>query len=141
MFDLRRIVRYVFGVLLVVLTLAASACGSSRAGGSSEEISVGGQDDGAQVDLQKGQVLVITLESNPSTGYSWARQGAEDRILTQVGEAEFQAKSNLVGASGAEVLRFRAAGAGQTTLELAYRRPWEQGVAPEKTFTLQIVVK
>jgi inhibitor of cysteine peptidase len=132
---------YAVAVLLVVLTLAASACGSSRAGGSAGEISLGDQDDGAQVDLQKGQVLVITLESNPSTGYSWATQGVEGRILAQVGEAEFQAKSSLVGASGAEVLRFKAAGTGQTTLELAYRRPWEQGVAPEKRFTLQVVVK
>ncbi len=53
----------------------------------------------------------------------------------------FAAQSNLPGASAMEVLRFEAAGAGQTTLKLVYHRPWEKDVEPLQTFSIEVVVK
>jgi hypothetical protein len=54
------------------------------------EIRLGMQDEGGQVELKEGQVLVIRLESNPSTGYMWEVEEADERILRQTGKIEFE---------------------------------------------------
>jgi len=47
----------------------------------------------------------------------------------------------IVVRRSALTLRFEAASAGRTELELAYRRPWEKNVPPIETFKLTVVVK
>jgi inhibitor of cysteine peptidase len=105
-----------------------------------KEINVAAKDNGGRVDLALGQVLVVTLASNPTTGYSWQVVDAEGSILRQMGEAEFVPQSDLMGAPGVETLRFEPTGAGQTTLQLVYHRPWEKDVEPLETFSLQVTV-
>ena len=110
-----------------------------------EEINVDEDDGGGQVELEQGQILVVTLESNPTTGYGWEVVETQESILEQMGEAEFKPSQTgeppLVGAGGWEIFRFEAISAGQMTLQLVYRRPWEEGVEPVKTFSLQVVVR
>ncbi len=109
-----------------------------------EEINVDEYDDGGQVELEQGQVLVVTLKSNPTTGYRWEVVETQESILEQMGEAQFKPSQTgeppLVGAGGWEIFRFKTISAGQMTLQLVYHRPWEEGVEPLKTFTLQVVV-
>ena len=97
-----------------------------------------------RVSLELGQMLTVTLDSNPSTGYRWEWVENQGSILEQIGEAEFKPSETgeppLVGAGGWEIFRFTAVSAGQMTLRLVYRRPWEEGVEPLKTFSLQVVV-
>jgi predicted secreted protein len=110
-----------------------------------EPAEVNEDDDGGRVKLQLGQILVVTLESNPTTGYRWEQAENAESVLRQIGEAEFKPSETgdppLVGAGGWEILRFRASSAGQMTLQLVYHRPWEEGVEPLKTFSLQIIVR
>ncbi len=55
-----------------------------------ESVEVDEDDDGGQVELELGQILVVTLESNPSTGYRWEQAENQESILEQLGEAEFK---------------------------------------------------
>ncbi len=109
-----------------------------------EEVNVDEEDDGSQVELEQGQILVVTLESNPTTGYRWEVVETQESILEQMGEAEFKPSDTggppLVGAGGWEIFRFKAISAGQMTLQLVYHRPWEEGVEPVKTFSIQVLV-
>jgi len=109
-----------------------------------KEVNVDEKDDGNQVKLEQGQILVVTLESNPTTGYSWEVVEIQESILEQMGEAEFKSSQTgeppLVGVGGWEIFRFKAISAGQTTLQLVYHRPWEEDVEPLKTFSIQVVV-
>ena len=141
-----------FAALLVVLVLV-TGCGFSGSGDADaaerdrgpQEVSLDAAADGSQVELAAGQVLVITLASNPTTGYGWEVVDLDTAVLQQVGEAEFQSSDSgdapLVGAGGVEVFRFEAAGSGQTDLTLVYHRPWEKGVDPLETFAVQITVR
>ncbi len=108
-----------------------------------ESVEVNESDDGGQVELALGEILVVTLESNPTAGYRWEQVDDPESILDQLGEAQFKPSEAgdppLVGAGGWEIFRFKAMSAGQMTLQLVYRRPWE-GVDPIKTFSLQVVV-
>lgn len=104
------------------------------------EVRLTANDSGRCVDLSEGQVLVIVLEANPSAGYTWEVAEANEKILCQMGEIEFEPESDLLGAPGKQVLRFEAVGAGQTALKLIYHRPWEKGVEPAGTYSIQVVV-
>jgi predicted secreted protein len=109
-----------------------------------EEVNVDEKDADSQVELEQGQILVVTLESNPTTGYSWEVVETQESVLEQIGEAEFKPSQTgeppLVGAGGWEIFRFKAISAGQTSLKLVYHRPWEEGVEPLKTFSIQVAV-
>jgi predicted secreted protein len=111
----------------------------------SPPVNVNEDDDGGQVELEPGQILIVTLESNPTTGYRWEQVKDQESILEQIGEAEFKPSETgeppLIGAGGWEILRFKAVSAGQMTLELVYHRSWEEGVDPLETFSIQVLVR
>jgi inhibitor of cysteine peptidase len=159
--DTRRERLYILALFLTLLTaaLALYASGVSSSPPSEPppptEIRLGGEDQGRRVQIQEGDVLVISLEANPSTGYTWAEGrgplAAQDQgILVQTAE-EFQAREArrsrgtgdddglpLLGAPETQVLRFQAAQAGPTTLRLVYRRPWEEDTPPLREFSLEV---
>ncbi len=109
-----------------------------------ETVEINEGNDGGKVELELGEILVVTLESNPSTGYRWEQPKNSKSILVQLGQAEFRPSETgeppMVGAGGWEIFRFKAVSAGQMTLELVYHRSWEEGVEPLKTFSIQVVV-
>lgn len=124
----------VIAVLLAVLVLVANCRPSG-------EIKLNAGNNGSQIEIEQGQILVITLEANPTTGYMWEMIESEEQILQQVGEIEFQPDSKLIGAPGIQTLRLEAVNVGQITLNLVYHRPWEENVDPLETFSVQVVVR
>ncbi len=108
------------------------------------EVHVDQSDTNSQVEIEKGQILVVTLESNPTTGYQWELVENQGTILEQMGEAEFKPSETgeppLVGAGGWEIFHFNAISPGQMTLQLIYHRPWEEGVEPINTFSIEVIV-
>lgn len=122
-------------VLAVVVMAGLSGCSAET------PLVLGGEDDGREITLQKGQTLSIKLAANPTTGYSWEFVESEGAILQQVGEPEFEADSDLLGAPGTQTLRFETVETGQMELRLVYQRPWKTDVEPLKTFTVQVTVQ
>jgi inhibitor of cysteine peptidase len=98
--------------------------------------------NGTAVSLRAGQTLIVTLKSNPTTGYEWQVDHVDESVV-QPTKQEFQPASdpNRLGAPGQTVHEFQAVGAGTTDLRLVYVRPWEKGVEPEDTFQVSITVK
>ena len=99
-----------------------------------------GGDAGKTIVLKLGDTLAATLEGNPTTGYIWVMDPAENSILKQVGEPEAVPETELLGASAMITLKFEAIKAGQTGLKLVYRQPWDKDTAPQKTFEAFVVV-
>ncbi len=99
--------------------------------------------NGWQIELTKGQTFNVTLEANPSTGYSWEVVEINNNILRQIGEPGYQPIYNFtgVGAPEMQIFRFEAIGTGRTTLGLVYRRPWEKDIAPLNNFSVELVVR
>ncbi len=121
-------------VMLGVVLFLAFSC--ARSGGRTLQAS----DDGEQVELEKGQTLSVSLEGNPTTGYTWEPVELDEDVLCQVGEPAFTPESKDLGAPGTQVLRFQAAGEGRTTLRLVYHRSWEEA-EPERTFSVEVIVR
>jgi len=128
--------------LLAVMMYSLSGAASTTVGAGSDtpqELQVSEQDNGAAVSLN-GEVLVLNLESNPSTGYGWQVQGLDTSILQQLEATEWRPHiQGKLGGWGTEVLRFAAVARGQTTLHLVYARPWETS-APTKSFSVEVQV-
>jgi inhibitor of cysteine peptidase len=124
-------------IFLAGLLLILAACNSARGG----PVMLTEENDGQSVRISTGQQLVISLDGNPTTGYTWDVDTTNEDVLKQIGEPEFKASSGALGAGGVMTLAFEALSQGNTTLKLVYHRPWEQGVAPEKTFEVNVEVK
>nr|WP_239482073.1 protease inhibitor I42 family protein [Pseudomonas insulae] len=93
--------------------------------------------------LQSGQTLVLSLPSNPTTGFRWTVTDAAPQVLRSLGPEVYSnpEDAGMVGGAGVSTWRFLANIPGEGHLVLAYQRPWETDVAPEKRFDCQISVK
>ena len=123
--------------ILVLMTGMLTACTSDKA----DTVTVTEQDAGKTIELKTGDILLISLEGNITTGYSWIPAPQTPVVLEQVGDVAVTPESDAVGAPGTLVQTFKATATGQTTLHLDYKRSWEENIAPEKTFEVTIVVK
>ncbi len=97
-------------------------------------------------------LLVVTLCSDPTTGFEWKlTEVAYEAMWTPFGskfespdwtpighEFESSEDTGVVGAAGKEVWTFPA-GTGNITME--YSRPWEGGEKAERTFFLTVAHK
>jgi len=74
--------------------------------------------------------LTLTLDENPTTGYSWAYTMAPEGILALDHDAfvSSQTSANVVGAGGQHTWTFKVLAKGCVRLTFQYYRPWE---APE----------
>ena len=79
-----------------------------------------------------------------STGSRWELTRLAGASVVQVGLPDYQPETAggvpRVGAPGHTTFRFRALQPGTSSIELAYRRPFETGVAAAKTVRFEIAV-
>jgi inhibitor of cysteine peptidase len=94
-------------------------------------------DDGDDISVKEGDEFIVALPANPSTGYSWTAGKNPDVTLVSSHDVE---RGGQPGAGGTQELTFRADHTGDSTLELAYARPFEPGVPPAKTAEFAVTV-
>ena len=99
-------------------------------------------DNNTTINATTGRFLVITFEtSNPgSTGYWWEVAELDEQVLRQVGDVvfvpDYVPEPGFVGGPpGKQIATFEVVGAGNATINMAYRSP---GGTVEDTFTLDV---
>jgi inhibitor of cysteine peptidase len=97
--------------------------------------------NGKTIVIARDAPLVIALESNPSTGYSWRLSNNDGAIVKFIDQSTFPPMVAMPGAAGHQMFKFKAIAAGSDSIELEYLRPWEKGVAPAKKFRIEVTVK
>ncbi|MBY6186637.1 protease inhibitor I42 family protein [Marinobacter hydrocarbonoclasticus] len=124
-------------VLAVVLFSLLSACQPGQ------PIRLDEAQNGETVLLQTGQSLIVSLKSNPSTGFGWYQAEASGPVLVMEGEPVFVAGegAELAGAPGRQELTFVAGRPGAVTLKLVYGRAWATDAPAEKHYQLQVRVE
>jgi inhibitor of cysteine peptidase len=127
--------RIIFLVALVIGIFPTAGC-------SSKQILLTSADNGKKTNVNVGEKILINLEGNPSTGFTWEVKDLDASMLQQVGEPVFRSGNpGLVGAAGTLTLTFIPLKAGTTTLTLVYHRPWETKVPPQSSFVSVITIK
>lgn len=98
--------------------------------------------DGQTVYATVGKTFDVTLKSNPTTGYQWQVSQIDEKLLEQVGTAQYtpHANTGIMGAGGEETFTFKALKPGETTLQLVYARPWEKDTTPGDTYAITVVI-
>jgi inhibitor of cysteine peptidase len=135
--------------IVALLPLAAlAACGSfptwdNPFAASPVAVRLDERNTNAPVTVSRNQTLVVTLEANVTTGYRWEAVTGYAPVLTRLPTPDYAARPGAtpsVGAPGDMTFRFRAENVGTTTLEFAYRRPFEPDIAPAKTIHYDVTV-
>jgi inhibitor of cysteine peptidase len=127
-------------VATLALAVLAAACGNDTAADGGD-LQLGALSEGSAFEVGVGDKIVVQLEGNPSTGYSWSVTELEAAVLRQVGDFEFLTESEAIGGGGMLQLTFEAVAAGETVLRLGYLRPWETDVAPVEEWSVTVSVR
>ena len=107
--------RRLLPALLVSVLLAG--CGSDG------PISLGPDNKGTSVTIEIGEVVEVSLPSNPSTGYAWHLREELNEEIVQVQSSDYvpdEESEGLAGGGGTEVWRFLGTGPGETAVAMAY---------------------
>ncbi len=119
------------------MSARASVCGI----GLAVYRAVTNADAGTTITIQPGEMVIVTLPGNPTTGYRWEPVGAvTDSILQAVPGTDYQPAGTAIGGSGTFLFRYKAVGTGTAVLKFAYRRSWEN-VPAQNSFTVTIIVQ
>ncbi|MEX6504167.1 protease inhibitor I42 family protein [Pseudomonas zhanjiangensis] len=124
-------------LLLPLGLILLSAC-AHRPGSLSVQ-----EQSGCPLQMHSGQQLILTLPSNPTTGFRWLIRDDAAQVLASLGPEVYSnpEDAGLVGSAGQSTWRFQARQAGEGHLRLTYQRPWETGVAPAKSFECAVRVE
>ena len=106
-------------------------------------IEVSAKDQDQIVRAAVGNLIRITLESNPSTGYNWELRDFEFGVAV-FNTSDLVARDNggnvLFGAPGDTVITLQAVKPGTQDIKLVYRRQWEPPDQVAETFTFKLEV-
>ncbi len=73
------------------------------------------------------QTVTLTLDSNPTTGFSWQVEQSEELFRVESVYTEDRTGEPVTGSGGTETITLTPLKAGKTEVTLTYARPWESG--------------
>ena len=128
-------------ICTVAILSLMMACASAH---SRKMIQVDEGFDGREVVLHSSEMLEVRLSENASTGYRWAMPlelNANWATTLREVEDTFESTGPTPGKPGTRVLHFEAIQPGKAELVLEYRRSWEEGAKPARSFRLRVRVE
>ena len=72
----------------------------------------------------------VILAANPTTGYTWAVEIADDTVVSVTDDGIAQGDTELVGAGGYQRFELVGKAQGYTTVTFVYARSWETEEEP-----------
>ena len=90
-----------------------------------------------EVVAKPGDRVELSLPENPTTGYRWELKATGDPVCHPE-DSSFQAPEGGVGRGGVRTWRFAVVAVGTAAIELEYRRSFEAGAPPAKTFSVRV---
>ena len=133
------------GVMISSIALGRPGRGSpvKSSGGRAINLKIG--DSGKTVKAAVGDLVLITLQANPSTGFTWSAADQAKGSALALKSRKFLTASQMSaeiqprpGQGGQTTFTYRVAGTGKATISLSYRRPWEKKAKPARTFAVTV---
>jgi inhibitor of cysteine peptidase len=97
--------------------------------------------NGETVEIPIRDMIEIRLPENASTGYRWGMSSPCEPILAIVSDQRQPPASSARGAAGEHRWQLQAIAVGECDLEFAYRRTWESGGSPGRSFKIRVRIK
>lgn len=96
-------------------------------------------DQNRMVEVMVGETFIISLDSNPTTGYVWEAQLDSNFIKhDREDDRTFYTASEEIGAGGKEEFKFQPLKSGKTEIIMLYKRVWEAEPIEKKIFNIEI---
>ena len=118
-------------------TKAASAAAKA-------EVLLNDKDNGKTVKVAVGGAVILSLESNPTTGFSWTKVDKVDKDILKLEKNDYMQKANpngLVGVGGTTVIVYRALKKGKAKIDLTYMQPWEPDSQYNTNYSVTVEVE
>ena len=94
-----------------------------------------------EITVKQGEIFKIELPSNIGTGYSWTLQSPIDSSLLSFVDQEYIENDLMTEEEESkEIWRFQAITTGKTTIQMIYKRPWEEVSDESKELTFQVQI-
>lgn len=94
--------------------------------------------NGRTITASRGASFEISLEETPATGFRWTLTSDGAPICALLDDRFDAPASTTPGAPGRHRWRFEVKQAGQATVGLAKRRPWDVGAAKPPDFQVRV---
>jgi len=138
---------FFFLSLVLALGIAVSsgnAEASDKVAGAIQDVTVTEKNNNGTLEVNRGDILAVRLESSPGTGYSWQIIRNDEKLMQQLGEPTLStdpAQKVIMGGKEFTTFRFKATNSGMNVLELLYQRAWEKEKEPPKKFLIKVNIK
>ncbi len=115
--------------MMLRVCFAACCVGLLVGGCGSDDVAF--TDPGTVFEVDPGDEFVIILESNPTTGFSWALEVEPPSYVVRfIRSAYIEPDTDLVGAPGRQEIAFEAVGEGTAVIQLWYVRSFDDPPEP-----------
>lgn len=128
--GLEKIKWFLFLIMVPMLwesSAVASSANEVKPGGKYERsvLTIVQEDKGKSFEVHLDDAIVIRLPENPTTGYRWAIDKVDEKLL-ELQESDFTPPSEpRLGAGGWRTLTFKAKSIGTSHIQLKHWREWE----------------
>ena len=91
--------------------------------------------------MRPGEVVRISLDENPSTGFRWELEHDNDQVLRLLTSGYISNSSAAVGGGGQHVWKFMAEKNGKARLIMKHWRSWEGDKSTIERLDVTILIK
>jgi len=127
---------------IAALLLMSLACAFSQPSADTmsqlKTITATQEDNGDTVQVARDDSLVIQLDFQPGTGYSWQIVRHDTTHLRLLDEEWLGSEQGMEGGGELQVFRFAVLKADSSLVEMHYKRPWEKEEPPQGIYRLRV---
>ena len=108
-------------------SVAKAADTAKAAAPAKAEIRLTDADNGKTVKVAVDGTVILSLESNATTGFSWTKADKVDKDILKLEKDDYMQSPNpngLLGVGGTTVIVYRALKKGTAKIDLTYMQPW-----------------
>jgi len=135
-------------ILVVTVSVLSLGCvDNPQTGDVGDDVSVSvsnepftSDDNGRSVQVNAGDLVIVELGENPTTGYSWDLSVTDGLVLQDDQYVEDTHEEGVVGVGGVHTWTFEVQAADEQAISGIYKQSWENETGDEETFDLILTV-
>ncbi len=125
--------------LTSLLAFYAVTLPTATVSGAPRSVVVTEAQNGQNVQIGINDVLIVRLQAQAGTGYSWAVATVTSFLRLSQEHTEPTGRT-IPGGREVQLFTFKPISSGNSLLSFAYRRPWETGQPPARTYNVKVSV-
>jgi inhibitor of cysteine peptidase len=99
-------------------------------------------DNSKSVEARPGDLIIIRLPENPTTGFRWTVDNVDPLCVEAQGSSFSPGRDGAVGGGGERTFSFQVKGEGGTgNIGLKLRREWETDASPVERYSVTVKVR